>query len=41
MTALDSKHRRYLSALFVVRNKRSDKLFSGLVVGAVCIRYLW
>lgn len=38
MTALDSKidskHRRYLSALFVVRNKRHDKLFSGLVVGA-------
>lgn len=38
MTALDSKigskHRRYLSALFVVRNKRYDKLFSGLVVGA-------
>ena len=34
MTALDSKHRRYLSAHFVVRNKRHDKLFSGLVVGA-------
>ena len=38
MTALDSKigskHRQYLSALFVFRNKRSDKLFSGLVVGA-------
>jgi phosphate transport system permease protein len=30
---LASKHKQYLSELFVVRNKRHDKLFTGLVVG--------
>jgi phosphate transport system permease protein len=40
MTGLDSKHSRYLSALFVVRNKTQDKLFSGLVVGAAAYTLL-
>ena len=34
MTSLGSKNSRYISSLFVVRNKRHDKLFSGLVIGA-------
>ena len=34
MTSFSSKNSRYISSLFVVRKKRHDKLFSGLVIGA-------
>jgi phosphate transport system permease protein len=34
MTGLGSKNSRYISSLFVSRNKRHDKLFSVLVIGA-------
>lgn len=34
MTSFSSKNSRYIASLFVVRNKRHDKLFSGLVIGA-------
>jgi len=40
MTALGSKNSRYISSLFVVRNKRHDKLFSGLVIGAAAYTLL-
>jgi len=40
MTPLGSKNNRYISTLFVVRNKRHDKLFSGLVIGAAAYTLL-
>jgi len=40
MTSIESKHRRYLSTLFVKRKKGHDKLFSGLVVGAAAYTLL-
>ena len=40
MTGLGSKNSRYISSLFVVRNKSHDKLFSGLVIGAAAYTLL-
>jgi len=40
MTSLGSKNNRYISSLFIVRNKRHDKLFSGLVIGAAAYTLL-
>ena len=40
MTSLGSKNSRYISSLFIVRNKGHDKLFSGLVIGAAAYTLL-
>lgn len=40
MSSLDSKHKRYLSTLFVSRERRHDKLFTGLVIGAAAYTLL-
>jgi len=40
MNSLGSKNNRYISSLFVVRNKGHDKLFSGLVIGAAAYTLL-
>src|ERR1044072_2430807 len=40
MTGLGSKNSQYISSLFVSRNKRHDKLFSVLVIGAAAYTLL-